>query len=499
MAVSSIIDDLAYYIQLRKKTGERRYHLLLVHQSDMQCSAKGYLALARLIRENYFSTILTIGCEDELEQAWMDLTGEPSGYRKLVVGQDADESIVDALDGEGSDSCVVVLDLLKHQKDEMGEGRVTTYLTPEIREGLQRYLNNQEIIIAGSIEPESELLSAFQPQKENVIYYILPAEQTLRKRVSAILGQRGKQPVFIPEPYNMFDDFFGTLLSILIPDSASTERKIHLAPTVIPAKLSTAPIPLNVSSRKKLRADLLLVTVTPVETEAILAQVSKKSGVTVKNRAYHDLDVIGNARTFLVQLTAMGSSGSGGSLKTIEAAIQALSPWGVIMVGIAFGFDPVKQLIGDILISQQIQGYDLERVGSASGSQLRGPRVNASPLLLSTFITNRYYVFDDWPDPPKIHPGLILSGSKLVDNKEFRDQLQKAAPDAVGGEMEGMGLYEAASNRHVEWLMVKAISDWGDGQKHVNKKEYQLLAAGNAARFAIKVIERSDFTRSARR
>ena len=60
----------------------------------------------------------------------------------------------------------------------------------------------------------------------------------------------------------------------------------------------------------------------------------------------------------------MGSGGSGGSLKTVEAAILALSPWAVIMVGIAFGFDPANQSIGDILISQQIQDYDLERVGS---------------------------------------------------------------------------------------------------------------------------------------
>src|SRR5712691_5007119 len=98
MAMLNIINDIAGYLQRRKQTGQRRYHLLLVYQPDMQCSAKGYLALARLIKENYFSTVLTIGCEDALEQALIDLEVRPSAYRKLVVGQDADESIVDALD-----------------------------------------------------------------------------------------------------------------------------------------------------------------------------------------------------------------------------------------------------------------------------------------------------------------------------------------------------------------------------------------------------------------
>src|SRR5437667_6215006 len=128
------------------------------------------------------------------------------------------------------------------------------------------------------------------------------------------------------------------------------------------------------------------------------------------------------------------------------------------MVGIAFGFDPANQQIGDILVSQQIQDYDLERVGSGSGKHPRGDRVSASASLLSNFITSQYYVFEDWPNPPKVHPGLILSGSKLVDDEDFRDQLHMIAPSAVGGEMEGVGLYEAASNKRAEWLMVKAIS-----------------------------------------
>ncbi|MBO0793693.1 MAG: hypothetical protein J2P36_22445 [Ktedonobacteraceae bacterium] len=495
MAIPEVIDNVAQYMELRKKTGQRPYHLLLVCQQDIPLAAQGYLALARLMKEQYFSTILTIDCEQALEQALLDLRIEPSEYKKLTVGHDTDEQrIVDALDDELVGICVV---MLEQQKQGMkGNKR----LTPEIQAALQRYLN-LEIVIAGFIEDTHDILTAFLPQKENAIYVVLPAEETLQSRMSNALTRQGKQPIFIPEPYNTFDKFFDYLATKLIP--ADNNRVVKPVERKKPP-LSTPPKQPSRSkqtshSSKKLKTDLLLVTTTAVETEAILTHVPQKRRVSIRNRAYHDLGMIGEARTLLVQLPHMGSGGSGGSLKTIEAAIQALSPWAVIMVGIAFGFDPANQRIGDILISQKIQDYDLERVGSGSGKYARGNRVSASALLLGNFITSQYYLFENWPDPPKVYPGLILSGSKLVDDEDFRDQLRMIAPDAVGGEMEGVGLYEAASNKHVDWLLVKAISDWADGKKHLNKKEFQQLAAEHAARFTIKAIELGGFARPAKR
>jgi nucleoside phosphorylase len=500
MTMSDIIDDIAQYMRMRQKTGQRCYHLLLVCEQDMHCTAKGYLALASLMKEKYFSTILTIGFEGALESALIDLEVHSPKYKKLVIGQDPDEYIVDALDDEGAAICIIELDHLKHQEPEAEEELVTIYPTSAIQTGLQRYLN-QEIVIVGSIEYEHDLLAAFLPHKENTIYYVLPAEAALQDRLSTALGQQGKQPIFIPEPYNTFDAFFEALASRLISDNSHTRQKITAKTIPLVPEPNPQPSPPRQSSsrRQKLKADLVLVTVTPVETEAILAHVSKKRKVSIGNRAYHDLDIIGGAKTFLVQLPHMGSGGSGGSLKTVEAAILALSPWAVIMVGIAFGFDPANQRIGDILISQQIQDYDLERVGSGPSKYPRGNRVSASASLLSNFITSQYYIFEDWPNPPQIYAGLILSGSKLVDDEDFRNQLHMIAPNAVGGEMEGVGLYEAALNKGVEWLLVKAISDWADGKKHVHKKEYQQLAAEHAARFTIKAIELGGFTRPSRR
>jgi nucleoside phosphorylase len=41
--------------------------------------------------------------------------------------------------------------------------------------------------------------------------------------------------------------------------------------------------------------------------------------------------------------------------------------------------------------------------------------------------------------------------------------------------MEGAGLWAAATVAKVEWILVKAICDWGDGTKH--KRDQPLAAA----------------------
>ena len=107
MATLDIINDIAQYMRMRQKTGQRCYHLLLVCKQDMHCTAKGYLALASLMKEKYFSTVLTIGCEGALEPALSDIKVQPPKYKKLVIGQDPDEYIVDALDDEGAAICIV--------------------------------------------------------------------------------------------------------------------------------------------------------------------------------------------------------------------------------------------------------------------------------------------------------------------------------------------------------------------------------------------------------
>ncbi|MFL5592623.1 MAG: TIR domain-containing protein [Ktedonobacteraceae bacterium] len=238
----------------------------------------------------------------------------------------------------------------------------------------------------------------------------------------------------------------------------------------------------------KSKADILLVTATEVEARAVLNVFSLHGSPFVRHHigdsTYFDLGEIGGARTFLVQ-SEMGAGGVAGAGLVVYEGIKALSPSAVIMVGIAFGLIPQEQSLGDILVSRQLVGYELQKVEQGpDGKEIiraRGDRVQASPRLLSRL---RASIFD-WQGP-KVHFGLVLSGDKLTNHINVRHKLLGIEPEAIGGEMEGTGVYTAAHRNKVDWILVKAICDWADGHKD---DAHQQLAAENAARFLLHVLQ----------
>ena len=248
--------------------------------------------------------------------------------------------------------------------------------------------------------------------------------------------------------------------------------------------------PANVPS-----ADVLIVTATQVESKAILDAFAELTGqidrlVPIGGRTYRDLGAVGGTRVFLA-LTEMGSGGLGASQQAVQKGIEALRPGAVLLVGIAFGADEKKQRIGDILVSRQLQLYDLQRVGK-DHIVLRGDQPHASARLIDAFCHTDL----DWGESKaKVEFGLVLSGEKLVDNRDYREQLQRLAPAALGGEMEGAGLYVACQDAQVDWIVVKAICDWADGNKAEDKDARQRLAAGNAAVFVAHALQQAPLKR----
>lgn len=245
--------------------------------------------------------------------------------------------------------------------------------------------------------------------------------------------------------------------------------------------------------------DVLLVTVTEVEARAVLSQSLLLTGqgaqrLFIDRKAYHDLGVFGGARTVMVQ-SGMGAGGPAGATLTVDEGIRKLRPRTVIMVGIAFGVNPAEQQIGDILVADRLLCYEFQRLGTdQSGApeiRLRGDRPAASLSVLDRFRAAFLY----W-EGARVSFGLLLSGEKLIDNVNFRDELLQAAPDALGGEMEGSGLYAAAHLNQRDWILVKAIADWADGNKARGKAQNQQRAATNAAAFVLHTLQAGGFAGS---
>lgn len=236
---------------------------------------------------------------------------------------------------------------------------------------------------------------------------------------------------------------------------------------------------------------VLLITVTKVETRALSAAIIAATGrgatnLSVNGFTYRDFGRFGEYQ-LINQISGMGAGGLDGSHESVRRGIQAIEPGVILMVGIAFGVDSKAQPVGTILVSKQIQCYDLQRINSDSSITLRGDKVTASPRLLN-WVSHAEI---DWPDESaKIKKGLILCGEKLIDNEEYRKKIINLAPEAIGGEMEGAGLYAASQNHsaRIDWLVVKAVCDWADGNKQECKDQLQATAAKSAAEFCIHML-----------
>jgi nucleoside phosphorylase len=261
----------------------------------------------------------------------------------------------------------------------------------------------------------------------------------------------------------------------------TTQPPVSIQPPPLP---SSVTYPSNSVPSIQLNK-ILIITVTKVEALAVLEVFSQAAGQKwtrqmIGNKTYYNLGVHGGAPIFMVQ-SEMGTTTPGGALLTVRKAIQDLQPQAVIMCGIAFGLHPDKQQLGDILVARQLQHYEPQKVDLKQGQIPRGDRATSAERLLDRFRSGDI----DWRGA-STHFGLVLSGEKLVNEPTFRDWLLKTEPEAVGGEMEGAGLYVATREAKVDWILVKAICDWADGTKN---KDAQSQAARNAAQFVLHVLQ----------
>jgi len=290
---------------------------------------------------------------------------------------------------------------------------------------------------------------------------------------------------------NKTTDIDRDLYAALVRAGATDESATPQAPNL---NISYSPF----RQPSKPRFDVLLVTtVNDHEYNAVYDIARDRLGRELKPvfgaRTYYDLETIGGVRVALVR-SEMGSSSPGATLATTMQAINDLQPRYIIAVGILFGVNPDKQKIGQIFYSRQLQSYNLMRIGTdeRTGGYRINPRddkTTANPQFLSRVRD----AADHWPEGKsgdKPQGILLLSGDKLVDNVDFRDQLLDLFPEAEAGEMEASGIYSATREEERRWMVIKAICDYADGKKKENKEERQKLAAEKAARFTFFLLDR---------
>jgi nucleoside phosphorylase len=249
-----------------------------------------------------------------------------------------------------------------------------------------------------------------------------------------------------------------------------------------------------------LEPDVVILTAVPTERDMVLRSMRplQGRGLIAKTTAGPDTYYVGTfgSHKAVLVMSDMGAVGRSASILTTAAAVSRWNPKAVIAVGIAFGIDSSKQRIADVLISKTVSNYEAQRVQDDATIQ-RGVIAEAGLHLLNRFGNVHGWEFRR-PDNSIVEAkrGLILSGEKLVDSPTFKQCLLEKYPEAIGGEMEGAGLYSAAEREKVEWIIVKAICDWADGNK---KKMYQNLAAAAAVSLVEHVLNEENILADLRR
>jgi tetratricopeptide (TPR) repeat protein len=164
----------------------------------------------------------------------------------------------------------------------------------------------------------------------------------------------------------------------------------------------------------------------------------------------------------------------------ISRAIEASGAKYVILVGIACGgMEATSENIGEVLVAESIIDYDTYKAAKDK-KEHRGAIPFTGDTLYRAFNGRGFR----WTEETKTecHFGQIISSAVLLDNEDIKKEIfGEFDNNPIGYEMEGISAARACKDKHIsELLVVKGISDLGDGNKKRNKEENQGKAAKNA-------------------
>ena len=241
--------------------------------------------------------------------------------------------------------------------------------------------------------------------------------------------------------------------------------------------------------------EVLLMTVNENEYRAVLGLM--KPHVSCKEKLVQNFQenfrwfIIGSYGQFCAALirTQKGSDAKDAA----RTAIDLTKPKMVISVGVAFGKCEQNQNLGDVLVATMSGDCTMNREEEKNAFPLN-PTPPSSEDLVELFKIKAGWNLQRSKDGSscEVRVGCLLCVPHLIDNKEIRDKYFEMYPKAIGGEMEGAGIYKAVSNyrgRKIDGIVIKAISDWADGKK---EKSWQPFAAHAAASYVHHHLNRED-------
>ncbi|MGI5238408.1 hypothetical protein [Dactylosporangium sp. CA-139066] len=236
-------------------------------------------------------------------------------------------------------------------------------------------------------------------------------------------------------------------------------------------------------------ADAVVLTALPEERDAFLAVLDGVQPVRRNGVDLHTARLGG----LLVAVDSLHGMGNPGAAVTAGALLARWRSPHVLLVGIAGGVGAAGVRIGDVVVPDQVVGYEPAKV-RPDGPQRRPEAYRPDFDLLTVAQSVQA---EEWvpriraerpaPDDPAVHFGTVLSGEKVIADAALLAELRAEWPRTVGVEMESFGVALAAYRFGGRFLMVKGASDLADAAKDDRWRAY---AAEAAARFAVAVLHR---------
>jgi len=242
----------------------------------------------------------------------------------------------------------------------------------------------------------------------------------------------------------------------------------------------------------------LFITANEHEKAAFKLRFKSEKNDSIKGKSY-EIGKFGLYDVAYIHIDVQGYTNPA-ALPLVGELVREINPIAVVMVGIAFGADEKKQNIGDVLVSQKILSYDAEKIKRNEKTKEDFNVYKEDAKEPGFQLLNAFGNSDDWAyliDGRKaaVHKGAILTGSKLISNKDFKKKLMDdfKTHEPIGGEMEAYGVYSVCRLHGVsEWIIVKAICDWAYN-KDKKKEEYQKIASASSVDYCHYIFSQNVF------
>ncbi|XP_019861936.1 PREDICTED: uncharacterized protein LOC109590459 [Amphimedon queenslandica] len=238
----------------------------------------------------------------------------------------------------------------------------------------------------------------------------------------------------------------------------------------------------------------ILVTATPIEYRAVMGSIDPPGSdgkyirvITTDKSANFILGKYESCNVAITR-TGQGPKDTEDILVSVQNDVNAEF---VIAIGICYGAKESKTEelddktnLGDIIVAKSIIDTERQRI-EGENTIVLPDTYHCGKNLFNLFRHDE--VFTIKTKTVKVHhQGSLASEFTLFRSKEAKEEKLKYVQTALGGEMEAKGIYKAAERVKFEWIVIKAIVDWGTKEKD---KMWQPFAAVSCARFVLQCLD----------